>query len=142
DLERGRRLFFDARSTCYTCHEPPGGAGRLGPNLAERKTSLTDVEIVESILHPSKRISKEYGQVTAVLDDGKQVAGIRVEENDREIVLRDLLRPEPVRIPHDTIDELIESPVSLMPANLVRLLKSRREFNDLLRYVLETRSGR
>ena len=28
-----------------------------------------------------------------------------------------------------------------MPANLVQLLKDRREFNDLLRYVLETRGS-
>jgi putative membrane-bound dehydrogenase-like protein len=136
---RGKKLFYDARSTCYTCHDPPGGAVRLGPNLPDLKTTLSDAEVVESILHPSKRIDPDFVQVTVVTNDGKQVTGIRVEENDREVVLRSPTQPEPVRIPRSNVDEVIASPVSLMPAGLVQMLKDRREFNDLLRYVLETR---
>jgi hypothetical protein len=75
-----------------------------------------------------------------VTNDGKQVAGIKVEENDREVVLRSPTQVEPVRIPRSNVDEVVASPVSLMPAGLVQMLKDRREFNDLLRYVLETRS--
>jgi putative heme-binding domain-containing protein len=137
---RGKKLFYDVRSTCYTCHDPPGGAVRLGPNLPELKTTLSDAEVVESILHPSKRIDPGYAQVTVVTNDGKQVAGIKVEENDREVVLRSPTQVEPVRIPRSNVDEVVASPVSLMPAGLVQMLKDRREFNDLLRYVLETRS--
>jgi putative heme-binding domain-containing protein len=141
---RGKKLFYEARSTCYTCHDPPAGAVRLGPNLPDLKTTLSDAEVVESILHPSKRIDPDYAQVTVVTNDGKQVTGIKVEENDREVVLRSPTQPEPVRIPRSSVDEVTSSPVSLMPAGLVQLLKDRREFNDLLRYVLETRgrSGR
>lgn len=136
---RGKALFYNARSTCYTCHDPPGGAVRLGPNLPDLKTTLSDAEVVESILHPSKRIDPDYAQVTVVTNDGKQVNGIKVSENDREIVLRSPTQPEPVRIPRSNVDEVTASPVSLMPAGLVQMLKDRREFNDLLRYVLETR---
>jgi putative membrane-bound dehydrogenase-like protein len=136
---RGKKLFYDARSTCYTCHDPPAGAVRLGPNLPDLKTTLSDAEVVESILQPSKRIDPDYAQVTVVTAAGKQVTGIKVEENDREIVLRSPTQTEPVRIPRADVDEVVASPVSLMPAGLVQLLKDRREFNDLLRYVLETR---
>lgn len=136
---RGKKLFYDARSTCYTCHDPPGGAARLGPHLPDLKTSLSDAEVVESLLYPSKRIEPDYVQVTVVTNDGKQLTGIKVEENDREVVLRSPTQPEPVRIPRSNVDEVVASPVSLMPAGLVQMLKDRREFNDLLRYVLETR---
>ena len=136
---RGKKLFYDARSTCYTCHDPPGGAARLGPHLPDLKTTLADAEVVESILQPSKRIDPDYAQVTVVTNDGKQLTGIKVEENDREVVLRSPTQPEPVRVPKSNVDEIVASPVSLMPAGLVQMLKDRREFNDLLRYVLETR---
>ena len=78
-------------------------------------------------------------QVTVITDDGKQQTGIRTSENDKEILLRNLAQPEPVSIQKDNIDEIFESPISLMPENLVRQLKNRQEFNDLMRYVLEVR---
>jgi putative heme-binding domain-containing protein len=140
DVERGRKVFLDARTTCAACHHPPEGVQRLGPNLAELPTRLSDVELVESLLMPSKRIEKEYVQLVVVTDDGKQRAGMKVEENDGEIVLRNPVQPEPIRIAKGAIEEVSESPVSIMPAGLVRMLESRRDFDDLLRYVLETRS--
>jgi len=98
--------------------------------------------VVESILHPSKRIDPEYAQVTILTTAGKQFTGIRAEDNEREIVLRNPAQPEPIRIARGDVDEVVDSPVSLMPANLVQLLQNRREFNDLLRYVLETRGSK
>jgi len=84
-------------------------------------------------------IDKDYVQVTVITNDGKQQTGIREAENDKEILLRNLAQPKPVSIQKDDIDEIFESPISLMPENLVRQLKNRQEFNDLMRYVLEVR---
>jgi putative membrane-bound dehydrogenase-like protein len=140
DVERGRKVFLDAKTTCAACHQPPAGVQRLGPNLAELPTRLSDVELVESILAPSKRIEKEYSQLVVVTADGRQRIGMKVEESDTEIVLRNPVQPEPIRIAKEGIEEVAESPVSIMPAGLVRMLENRREFDDLLRYVLETRS--
>jgi hypothetical protein len=84
-------------------------------------------------------IDKDYVQVTVITNDGKQQTGIRESENDKEILLRNLAQPKPVSIQKDDIDEIFESPISLMPENLVRQLKNRQEFNDLMRYVLEVR---
>jgi putative heme-binding domain-containing protein len=141
NVARGKKLFYDARSTCYTCHDPPGGAARIGPHLPDLKTSLADVEVVESILLPSKRIDPDYAQVTVVTTEGRQFTGIRAVDNDQEIVLRNPAQSEPVRIARGDVEDIVDSTVSLMPANLVQLLKDRREFNDLLRYVLETRGS-
>lgn len=141
DVERGKKVFLDARSTCASCHQPPAGATRLGPNLQELKSKLSDVEVVESILMPSKKIDKEYVQVVVLTKDGKSVTGMKVADSGSELVLRNPVQPEPIRIPKDSIDEVSDSPTSLMPANIVRLLKDRREFDDLLRYMLELRGG-
>ena len=139
NTKRGKNLFYKSAAACATCHHPPKGGIRLGPDLQELKTKRTPEQLVESLLYPSKLIDKEYVQVTVITNDGKQQTGIRTSENDKEILLRNLAQPKPVSIKKDDIDEIFESPISLMPENLVRQLKNRQEFNDLMRYVLEVR---
>ena len=91
------------------------------------------------MLRPSELIDKAYAQVTVLDVDGQVRMGIRVEENETQIMLRNLAAPDPITITKDEIDDIQESAVSLMPENLMRQLKSRKEFDDLLRYVLEVR---
>ena len=62
-----------------------------------------------------------------------------MSENDDEIVLRNLAMPKPLTIAQDDIEQVKDSKVSLMPANLVRQLKNREEFNDLMKYIIEVR---
>lgn len=136
---RGKELFYRSAAACFACHDPPTGTPRLGPDLTKVATKMTHEDLVKSILDPSQKIDKEFAQVTVVTDEGKVITGIRVSENDKEIVLRNLAQPKPITIAIDEIDEVVESKVSLMPANLVRLLKNRQEFDDLMRYVIEVR---
>ncbi len=139
NLRRGKKLFYQSAAACFACHDPPGGAARLGPDLTKIKTKLTPEQLVESILDPSKLIDKEFAQVSILTADGKVQTGVRISENDDEIVLRNLAAPEPITIAQDDIEDVKESKVSLMPENLVRQLKSRKEFNDLMKYVIEVR---
>ena len=115
------------------------GAPQAGPDLKALTTSLTHEELVESILYPSKRIDKEYAQVKVLTLDGVLYTGIRVSETDDEFVLRSLAQPKPIVIKQDDIDDVVEAKTSLMPANLVKALKNREEFNDLMKYVIEVR---
>jgi putative heme-binding domain-containing protein len=96
-------------------------------------------QLVEAILHPSKLIDKEYAQVSVLTDDGQVHTGVRISESKKEIVLRNLAQLKPIKIAQDDIEEVVESKVSLMPENLTRQLESREEFNDLMKYILETR---
>ena len=91
------------------------------------------------MLRPSQRIDKDFAQVDLITDEGKRYTGIRVEENDKEIVLRNLAQPAPMVFSKEEIERIKDSRTSLMPANLARMLKSRQEFNDLLKYVIEVR---
>ncbi len=139
DAVKGKELFYKSKAACFACHDPPSGAVRLGPDLSKIETTLKHDELVDSILRPSKRIDKAFAQVNVITLEGKVLTGIRVSENDQEIVLRNLAQPEPITIKRNDIDEIVESRTSIMPANLVRQLKSRKEFNDLMKYVIEMR---
>jgi putative heme-binding domain-containing protein len=139
NVQRGKKLFYESAAACFACHDPPKGTARLGPDLTSLKTTLSPEQLVNSLLRPSELIDKAYAQVSVLDVDGQVQMGIRVAENDTEIVLRNLAAPDPITIKKSEIDELQESAVSLMPENLVRQLKSRKEFDDLVRYVLEVR---
>ncbi len=139
NARRGKNLFYKSAAACFACHDPPSGASRLGPDLTKIKSVLTAEELVDSILRPSKRIDREYAQVNVVTAEGKQLTGIRVSENDTEVVLRNLAQPEPITIQKTDIDDMVESKVSLMPAGLAKQLKNRREFDDILKFVIQTR---
>ena len=53
--------------------------------------------------------------------------------------MRNLAAPAPIKIKQDDVDEIMESKVSLMPENLAKQLTSRKDFNDLMKYILEIR---
>jgi len=139
DVERGKTLFYKSAAACFACHDPPQGAARLGPDLKTVKTKLTEEQLVDSILRPSKLIDKAFAQITVVTADAQVRTGVRTEENDQHLVLRNLSQPEPIKIPKGQIIQTEDAKTSIMPANLVRQLKSRAEFDDLVRYVLEIR---
>ncbi len=136
---RGRKVFYESGAACFACHDPPKGAARLGPDLAKITTKLTAEQLVESILRPSKSIDKDYAQVSVLDVNGKVQTGVRISESDRELVLRNLAEPEPIKIKQDDIEAITDSNVSLMPNSLARQLKSRKDFNDLMKYIIEIR---
>ncbi|TWT65150.1 PVC-type heme-binding CxxCH protein [Allorhodopirellula solitaria] len=139
DAKAGRDLFYNSAAACFACHAPPKGAARIGPDLTTVKTKLTAEQLVDAILRPSELIDKEYTQVKVLTFDGQIKSGVRVSENDEEIVLQSLAEPEPIKISQEDVDDVFESDVSLMPANLTRTLKNRKEFDDLMKYIIEIR---
>ncbi|MFK8113645.1 MAG: PVC-type heme-binding CxxCH protein [Rubripirellula sp.] len=139
NAKRGKKLFYQSAAACFACHDPPRGAARLGPDLAKMTTKLTPAQLVDSILRPSELIDKDYAQVNVLTVSGRVQTGVRISENKEELVLRNLAEPNPIKIKQDDIDDVVESKVSLMPANLARQLKSRKEFDDLMKYIIEIR---
>ena len=83
-----------------------------------------------------EQIDKEYAQVNVQTDDGSIITGIRISEDEKGIVLRNVAQPNPITIPDETIEDVVESDISVMPEGLVRSLKNRQEFDDLIKYLL------
>src|SRR5580692_9726470 len=73
DIRRGALVFYQPALTCTRCHvsEGAGAPTPLGPDLSAMGKSVPDVELVESILDPSKVIKKGYETITIVTDDGR-----------------------------------------------------------------------
>ncbi len=136
NVRRGKRLFYTSAASCLACQEPPGNSPKLGPDLTQITKAMKREDWVNAVLHPSQTIDKEFAQVNVLTDDGTMITGIRISEDDQGIVLRNFAEPKPITIPVDSIDDVMDSKVSLMPDGLVRSLNNRQEFDDLLKYLM------
>ncbi|MCA9190633.1 MAG: c-type cytochrome [Planctomycetales bacterium] len=139
NAEQGKTLFYKSAAACFACHDPPTGARRLGPELSKLQSVLTPAELVDSVLRPSKRIDKDFAQITILTNAGQIYTGIRVSESENEIVIHNLAMPEPLTLNKDDIEDTVDSRTSIMPPGLAKQLKNRQEFNDLIKYILEIR---
>jgi putative heme-binding domain-containing protein len=144
DPIRGALVFFRPSLQCARCHttDTMDKTPALGPDLAGIGQMKADRDIVESILEPSKQIRKGFEIVTIATRDGKLITGLIASERPDAIVVRDPARDGGgVTIPRAEIDEMKMSPTSLMPSGLVNQLADRREFLDLVRYLLDISEG-
>ena len=143
DAGRGAVVFFQPHLACSKCHSVGDGKpSPLGPDLATLGKEVTDAQLVESVLEPSKAIRKGYEAVSVATEDGKLLAGILVERTADRLVLRDLARNgEQVTLKAADIAEVKQQAESLMPAGQMNQLASRQQFLDLIRYLMEVRDG-
>jgi putative heme-binding domain-containing protein len=133
DARRGALVFFQPALTGTQCHlgERAAAPPRLGPDLATLGKAVSDVELVESILEPSKVIQTGYEPVTIAMDDGRTVTGLLVEERPDAVVLRDAAQGgKPVTIARSGIEQRRQGGPSLMPAGLVNALTSRQQIAE------------
>ncbi|SFH93669.1 PVC-type heme-binding CxxCH protein [Planctomicrobium piriforme] len=133
DPNRGEAIYRRKELTCITCHSLGGAGGLVGPDMLSLGASSPPDYIVQSLLDPSAKIKEGYHTVTVATTDGKVVNGVMVREGADELVLRDAQNRE-VAIPKGDIDERVNSPTSMMPADLIAKLP-RDEFVDLVAFL-------
>ncbi len=148
---RGAILFHGPLLGCAKCHSVSDiGADLLGPNLAkpastEEAASLTNVTLVESILHPSKKVAPEYQLLRVLTLDGRNLSGLKIQgpadADAQELTLRDIETLRDIRIPREDIELQQASSQSIMPEGLMRALSNEAEFYDLIKYLVEIREG-
>ncbi len=132
DVKRGS-LVFQKAGTCINCHKVNNEGKEVGPDLSEIGTKLSRQAMFESIMFPSAAISHNYEMYSAELADGKTVQGLLISKTAKEVTIRDKDSINH-KIPAKDIDELIKQPVSLMPADLVKLF-SKQDLVDLVAYL-------
>jgi putative heme-binding domain-containing protein len=100
------------------------GEGKdVGPNLSEIGAKLSRPALYESILFPSAGISHNFAAYTAVLEGGNVVTGILVNRTPESISIKGsdaITRTYKA----SEVEELKEQPVSLMPADLQKLMNA------------------
>ena len=134
-FEVGKNIFKVAN--CVGCHKLNGEGVQLGPDLAKLDPKKRTIEhILRSLLEPSKEIDEKYQSNSFLLDSGRIITGMIVEETDDEVkVLVDpLARAAPVVLSKDEIDDRTKSPTSIMPLGLANKL-TQEEIIDLIAYV-------
>jgi putative heme-binding domain-containing protein len=134
DRERGKLIFFSDGARCRACHEIDDRDASLGPTIQEiNKKYPRLAEMLEHALQPSLKIDDPYAAYTVVTNDGRVIAGLLVEQTDREVVIR-TAEKQTIRIARDRIDEIRKSDQSLMPERILSDLTA-QEAADLLEYL-------
>lgn len=138
DPVNGAMLFYQAQLTCVSCHVNKGKEPPLGPDLARPEKGTTDAYLVESILNPSKVIRKGFETATVTRIDGTTITGLLIDDNKDAVVVRDPARDGQKQvIAKRDIDEWSKTKASIMPSGLINQFSDRKQFLDLLSYVLE-----
>jgi putative heme-binding domain-containing protein len=129
DPARGKELFT---KQCATCHRLFGEGGAVGPDLTN--TSRADREfLLTSIVDPSAVIRREYLSYVVSTTNGAVLTGLLAEQDGASVTLLDA-KGQRTKISRDKIEEIKESPVSLMPENLWKEWTP-EQVRDLFRYL-------
>ncbi len=128
----GKTLFF-TKGTCAKCHKVGGEGKEVGPALTEIGSKLSKEALFTSLLDPSAGVSHNYETYSIVTLSGNIITGIKINETDDEITLRTADGIDKT-LERTTIDEVFQTGVSLMPADLQRLL-SVKELADIVAYL-------
>jgi putative heme-binding domain-containing protein len=133
DPVAGQKVFRTGRIACTTCHTVKGDGGQVGPDLTKIGAIRNGRDLLEAIIYPSASFARGYRSYSVVTGSGKVHTGLIERQSSNELVLktRDLKQ---LRIPTSEIDELVESPVSIMPKGLETVL-TENELRDLLAYL-------
>ena len=142
DAARGATLFHEPHMACNKCHLLGDKENTLGPDLANLPADATSEHLVDSILDPSRSIRRGYESVTLMLQSGQTVTGFIEEERGGTVVLRDpAANGAKVVIRADEIEARKVSETSIMPEGQMNQLADRQQFLDLLRFLIDIRSG-
>jgi cytochrome c oxidase cbb3-type subunit III len=129
DVPEGKALY--AKNGCAGCHRIGEEGVDLGPDLTNvgRRRGVKFLE--ESLLKPDAFVANTFRAVQLVMKSGQTVGGIRLNEDDLSVQIRDTsgnLRS----IMKDTVKEVRRDKPSLMPS-YERLSKT--DFANLMAYL-------
>lgn len=134
DVDRGRELFFrEGAASCRSCHRVKEIGETLGPDLSQIGKKYPPAEMLTHLLEPSKFIEPKYIPCVIETTSGLVYAGLILERNDREVVLKNAQNKE-IRIPVAEVETLVSQQKSLMPELLLRDLTP-QQAADLLAFL-------
>jgi putative heme-binding domain-containing protein len=125
----GHELF---KKHCATCHKLYNEGESVGPELTHANRKDRDYLLV-SIVDPSAVIRKEYLAYVVQTTDGRTLTGLIAEQTAAAVILVDA-KNQRTTVNRSKIESMQESPVSLMPENLLKELKP-QELRDLFSYL-------
>ncbi len=129
NLQDGRQTF---QQLCAPCHRLHGVGGEIGPDLTGSGRSNLDY-LLENIVDPNAVVPAGYRLTTVILTDGRALAGVVRDENDRTLTLQ--APGQSQVIDRREIQHLETSNQSMMPEGLLEGLPIEATRN-LLAYLM------
>jgi putative heme-binding domain-containing protein len=137
DSAAGMRLFR-GKGGCLTCHSIGSEGGSLGPDLAEVGKRRTLAYLEESIVTPDADVPIRYRAIEIVKKSGEKVKGVRLNEDDVSIQLRDG-NDRLQSFMKDDLSDIRHEKKSVMPSYASVL--SRKEIEDVVAYLHSLRGS-
>ena len=134
----GGKALYAGKGRCGACHSIAGEGGSIGPDLAGIGRRRGLAFLMESLVSPEADVPAAYRAVQIVTKSGQTVGGIRLNEDDVSIQMRDSggkLRS----FFKDDLKEVRRDRPSLMPAYGTTL--SKKELEDIVAYLSSLRDA-
>ncbi len=134
DVAAGRRVFFHPNGPgCFKCHTIDGRGGKVGPDLSKAVGNMNRIQMIQSILEPSREIAPQYVAWTFEMKDGKVVTGMVVHENEGKTIVGDAAGKLTEIKTHD-VETRTPQKTSVMPDKLHERM-TLQELRDLLAFL-------
>lgn len=117
---------------CAQCHQIYGEGQKVGPDIT-RNGRASFEQLLSNVFDPSLVIGAAYQARTVITVDGRVLTGLLEEDSEQRVVLN-LQGGKKEIVPREEIDELVVSPLSLMPEGLEKQLKE-DEIIDLFSFL-------
>ncbi|MBL9114739.1 MAG: PQQ-dependent sugar dehydrogenase [Verrucomicrobiaceae bacterium] len=139
DASRGGLLFApDGKAaTCLACHLVAGAGRDVGPDLSHVASRLSPIQLLESILKPSKEMASDFTPTVITLRSGEQLIGFVRDTGTTTTSLKQVTG-QTMRIEVKDIVDQKASPVSVMPEGLHQAFTV-QEMADLQAYLRSLR---
>lgn len=128
DPQAGRLVF---QKSCQQCHKLYGEGAKIGPELTGSNRANLDY-ILENAIDPSAVIGRDYRLTNILLNDGRVLSGILVEDTERALTVQTI--NQRIVLDKNDIDELQPSTVSMMPEGQLEKMQP-LEVRNLLSYL-------
>jgi putative heme-binding domain-containing protein len=129
DTSNGRLLF--SRS-CANCHTLFGEGKKIAPDLTGAQRNNLNY-LLENIADPSATVSKNFKMQIVLLEDGRVLNGVVLAQNEKTLTIQ--TATDQVVIQRDDVDIMQDSKLSMMPENLLNVLKD-DQVRDLVGYLM------
>ncbi len=134
DAARGRKLFLDTSGVqCKNCHQVGDQGTKLGPELTQIGKKYDRVQLLETILQPSKAIDPSFLTYLVETADGRVHTGLLVSRSAEQVILKNAQNKD-VTIPASEIELIAPQQSSLMPDLLLQDMTA-EQVADLLEFL-------
>ncbi len=138
DPTRGAALFR-SKGNCVQCHAVAGQGGTLGPDLTEIGARRGPAHLRAVLLDPASRLPDGFLQVRVVASDGRDITGIRVNEDTFSLQVRDISGRLHSFWKSELRELIRERGKTPMPS--YRDILTSAELDDMVAYLVSLRGG-